>query len=102
MYVLLTSLLHTILVSGSNLECCAGGVVHEILLHGDCTPGKKAENVKSAYRQDSNSPMLTRSARLILKVIGTHNGTFHCDEALAVYMLRLTEAYRDAGPSDDN
>ncbi|KAI0004305.1 metal-dependent protein hydrolase [Russula compacta] len=30
------------------------------------------------------------------KVIGTHNGTFHCDEALAVYMLRLTEAYRDA------
>jgi len=31
------------------------------------------------------------------KVIGTHNGTFHCDEALAVYMLRLTEAYQDAG-----
>ncbi|KAH9982497.1 GAMM1 protein [Lactifluus volemus] len=30
------------------------------------------------------------------KLIGTHNGTFHCDEALAVYMLRLTEAYRDA------
>ena len=35
-----------------------------------------------------------------LKVIGTHNGTFHCDEALAVYMLRLTEAYQDAGYSD--
>ena len=34
-----------------------------------------------------------------LKVIGTHNGTFHCDEALAVYMLKLTEAYRDAGYS---
>lgn len=34
-----------------------------------------------------------------LKVIGTHNGTFHCDEALAVYMLRLTEAYQDAGYS---
>ncbi|KAH8999001.1 GAMM1 protein [Lactarius hatsudake] len=33
----------------------------------------------------------------VSKVIGTHNGTFHCDEALAVYMLRLTEAYRDAG-----
>ncbi|KAI0304859.1 GAMM1 protein [Russula brevipes] len=30
------------------------------------------------------------------KVIGTHNGTFHCDEALAVYMLRLTETYRNA------
>jgi uncharacterized UPF0160 family protein len=32
-----------------------------------------------------------------LKIIGTHNGTFHCDEALAVYLLRLTEAYADAG-----
>ena len=41
------------------------------------------------------------SARSALKVIGTHNGTFHCDEALAVYMLRLTEAYRDAGYSFD-
>jgi len=30
------------------------------------------------------------------KVIGTHNGTFHCDEALAVYMLRLTETYRNS------
>ncbi|KAF8489399.1 GAMM1 protein [Gautieria morchelliformis] len=30
------------------------------------------------------------------KLIGTHNGTFHCDEALAVFLLRLTEAYKDA------
>ncbi|KAI0067691.1 metal-dependent protein hydrolase [Artomyces pyxidatus] len=30
------------------------------------------------------------------KVIGTHNGTFHCDEALAVFLLRLTATYRDA------
>lgn len=30
------------------------------------------------------------------KVIGTHNGTFHCDEALAVYLLRLTKAYEKA------
>ncbi|ORX37342.1 metal-dependent protein hydrolase [Kockovaella imperatae] len=30
------------------------------------------------------------------KVIGTHSGTFHCDEALAVYMLRLTDEFRDA------
>jgi uncharacterized UPF0160 family protein len=36
---------------------------------------------------------------LLSKVIGTHNGTFHCDEALAVYLLRLTDAYRDAGHS---
>lgn len=44
-------------------------------------------------------PGLTQDARSVLKVIGTHNGTFHCDEALAVYMLRLTEAYRSSGYS---
>ncbi|THV04932.1 metal-dependent protein hydrolase [Dendrothele bispora CBS 962.96] len=31
------------------------------------------------------------------KIIGTHNGTFHADEALAVFLLRQTKAYRDAG-----
>jgi len=30
------------------------------------------------------------------KVIGTHNGTFHCDEALAVFLLRQTATYADA------
>jgi len=31
------------------------------------------------------------------KVIGTHSGTFHCDEALAVFMLRQTDEFKDAG-----
>ncbi|KAI8995609.1 GAMM1 protein [Trametes punicea] len=31
------------------------------------------------------------------KVIGTHNGTFHCDEALAVFLLKRTTAYANAG-----
>ncbi|TFK57282.1 metal-dependent protein hydrolase [Heliocybe sulcata] len=30
------------------------------------------------------------------KIIGTHNGTFHCDEALAVFLLRQTAAYGGA------
>lgn len=30
------------------------------------------------------------------KQIATHNGTFHCDEVLAVHLLRQTAAYRDA------
>ncbi|KAM6330796.1 MYG1 exonuclease [Alca torda] len=28
--------------------------------------------------------------------IGTHDGTFHCDEVLACYLLRLLPRYRDA------
>ena len=30
------------------------------------------------------------------KVIGTHNGRFHCDEALACYMLKKLPEYSDA------
>ncbi|KAG6851043.1 hypothetical protein H0H93_002935 [Arthromyces matolae] len=30
------------------------------------------------------------------QLIGTHNGTFHCDEALAVFLLHRTNRYRDA------
>ena len=30
-------------------------------------------------------------------LIGTHNGHFHADEALAVHMLRMLPTYRDAG-----
>ena len=34
-------------------------------------------------------------ARMMAK-IGTHNGTFHCDEALACFMLKLLPQYQDA------
>ncbi|KAG8758239.1 hypothetical protein FRC12_010063 [Ceratobasidium sp. 428] len=30
------------------------------------------------------------------RVIATHNGTFHCDEALAVFLLRRTQEYAEA------
>lgn len=32
----------------------------------------------------------------IFKRIGTHNGVFHCDEALACFMLRQLPEYADA------
>ena len=31
-----------------------------------------------------------------LKRVGTHNGNFHCDEALGCFMIRLTDKFRDA------
>ncbi|KAM4701354.1 MYG1 exonuclease [Discoglossus pictus] len=37
-----------------------------------------------------------REERHMAPKIGTHNGTFHCDEALACYLLRTLEPYRDA------
>ncbi|KAH9082050.1 GAMM1 protein [Lactarius deliciosus] len=53
--------------------------------------------VRMATTDISQATKRQKTGAGVSKVIGTHNGTFHCDEALAVYMLRLTEAYRDAG-----
>lgn len=36
------------------------------------------------------------STNVSTKVIGTHNGTFHCDEALACFMLRQIPEYAQA------
>ncbi|XVF53330.1 hypothetical protein PTKIN_Ptkin05aG0090900 [Pterospermum kingtungense] len=36
----------------------------------------------------------TATARL--KRVGTHNGSFHCDEALACFMIRLTDKFSNA------
>ncbi|KAJ2927140.1 hypothetical protein H1R20_g9941, partial [Candolleomyces eurysporus] len=43
----------------------------------------------------ANEPQAKRQ-KVMSKVIGTHSGTFHCDEALAVFLLKQTEAYRGA------
>ncbi|GBF89168.1 metal-dependent hydrolase [Raphidocelis subcapitata] len=36
------------------------------------------------------------SAKRKKSVVGTHSGTFHCDEALGCYLLRQTPAFRDS------
>ncbi|KIZ04073.1 hypothetical protein MNEG_3886 [Monoraphidium neglectum] len=36
------------------------------------------------------------SAKRRKTIIGTHNGTFHCDEALGCYLLRQTPAFKNA------
>ena len=32
-----------------------------------------------------------------VKQIGTHDGTFHCDEVLACSLLKMLPEYKDAG-----
>lgn len=46
------------------------------------------------FSMSSASP-LAKKARTD-KVIGTHSGTFHADEALATFLLRLLPEYKDA------
>jgi Uncharacterised protein family (UPF0160) len=45
----------------------------------------------------TGEPAAKRQKTEPTRVIGTHNGTFHCDEALAVWLLRRTKAYKNAG-----
>ncbi|KMZ73569.1 hypothetical protein ZOSMA_146G00450 [Zostera marina] len=40
---------------------------------------------------DPTSPDSTNSKR-----VGTHNGSFHCDEALGCFMIRLTSKFKDS------
>jgi hypothetical protein len=80
-----------------------------------------AKKMKSTKVSSLSSLMTSRHTLLTcLKVIGTHSGTFHCDgmfiffqpglwlllrscfadispEALAVFLLRLTDEFKDAG-----
>ncbi|KAJ1333819.1 MYG1 family protein [Microdochium nivale] len=54
------------------------------------------------FRRLINTARMAESASKRLKTdaavkIGTHNGHFHADEALAVYMLRMLPTYADSG-----
>ena len=64
------------------------------------TSSQEAQDDRNQKGDTTFPPLSGRSFNRfsrILQVIGTHNGTFHCDEALAVYMLRQTSTYTDAG-----
>jgi uncharacterized UPF0160 family protein len=41
------------------------------------------------------SAAVTQGKRKMVK-IGTHNGSFHCDEALGCFLLRQTDQFREA------
>ena len=42
----------------------------------------------------SQSPEVKRLRKMVK--IGTHNGSFHCDEALACFMLKTLPQYKEA------
>lgn len=39
---------------------------------------------------------MTPSQKRTMATIGTHSGTFHCDEALGCFLLKQTQEYKDA------
>ena len=49
-----------------------------------------------AYTSASVRCMSAGTKRMPPKTIGTHDGSFHCDEALGCFLLHQTKAYADA------
>lgn len=45
-------------------------------------------------RYMSSEPKKVRTENMTAKKIGTHNGTFHCDEVLACFLLRQLPEYK--------
>ncbi|KAJ6943750.1 hypothetical protein NC652_009256 [Populus alba x Populus x berolinensis] len=52
----------------------------------------------AATRPSVSSPTYSTGSpvNVPLKHVGTHNGSFHCDEALGCFMIRLTSKYSNA------
>ncbi|KAJ7998833.1 hypothetical protein DPEC_G00209070, partial [Dallia pectoralis] len=55
---------------------------------------KSRENTGARYM--SQQPKRLCTENMSAKIIGTHNGTFHCDEVLACFFLRQLPEYKDA------
>ena len=53
-----------------------------------------AAMAESDVKNDDHSPQPKKP--LVTPKIGTHNGTFHCDEALACFMLKQLPEYKHA------
>lgn len=52
-----------------------------------------ANNCDAEQRFMSSEPKKIRIDEMTIKKIGTHNGTFHCDEVLACFLLRQLPEY---------
>lgn len=69
--------------------------VPALVLHtttvGTCFAFKVRNMYSSAEGADPNPPNRSNPKR-----VGTHNGSFHCDEALGCFMIRLTSKFKDS------
>ncbi|XP_072308149.1 MYG1 exonuclease [Eucyclogobius newberryi] len=52
--------------------------------------------LRHRYMSSEAKKLRTDNTNMTVKKIGTHNGTFHCDEVLACFFLRQLPEYKDA------
>lgn len=57
---------------------------------------RSAVPVMATFTTTPSSADVATATNLTVKRVGTHNGSFHCDEALGCFMIRLTDKFSDA------
>ncbi|XP_040060493.1 MYG1 exonuclease [Gasterosteus aculeatus] len=72
------------------------GVSRLFGFRSSCCRGRFADVTRAAPRHMSSLPKRVRAENMSVVKIGTHNGTFHCDEVLACFFLRQLPEYKDA------
>lgn len=65
-----------------------------------CSSSVDASHTGTKPRYMSSEAKRLRSENMTVKKIGTHNGTFHCDEVLACFFLRQLPDYKVRTESD--
>ncbi|CDR01058.1 unnamed protein product [Oncorhynchus mykiss] len=61
-----------------------------------CLRGRFQDVGIAERRYMSHQPKRLCTENMSGKIIGTHNGTFHCDEVLACFFLHQLPEYKDA------
>ncbi|XP_037304039.2 UPF0160 protein MYG1, mitochondrial [Pungitius pungitius] len=85
----------TKIVSKVNLSQPAG-VSRLLSSRANCCRVPFVDVTRAAPRYMSSQPKRVRGENMSVIKIGTHNGTFHCDEVLACFFLRQLPEYKDA------
>lgn len=52
--------------------------------------------IMASFTTTPSSADVAAATNLSVKRVGTHNGSFHCDEALGCFMIRLTDKFSNA------
>uniref|UniRef100_A0A3P8SGP1 Myg1 exonuclease n=1 Tax=Amphiprion percula TaxID=161767 RepID=A0A3P8SGP1_AMPPE len=71
-------------------------ILRRLNSRADCCRLLCADVTRTGPRYMSTEPKRIRTDNMTGKKIGTHNGTFHCDEVLACFFLRQLPEYTDA------
>lgn len=82
----------------TNSILCRGAIFGRSILHSQFARRQLCFQARVGVANQTQSRHFTMTVpqKSTGRLIGTHDGTFHCDEALAVYLLRQTAEYKDA------